>query len=199
MNNTTGEQLFPLRLRVECWELLGKKITQQGRFITSWETLRKVLNIIQHSSKFSLITLLPYALFKPFLLFSKLLMPLLLYHPLKWPSHLLIHTGNRSHLRAAPSTSHCISIYSSPGLHPCSSCYYNRMAIAPLLSRSHSLLPSMELTELILPSLPDTVNLSFTIGTSPPAIRPAQAKFSHLHPTYKATENSVYFQLFFLL
>lgn len=177
----------------------GKKKHTTGQIHNFMTAPRKVLNIIQHSSKFSLITSLPYSLFKPFLFFSKLLMPLLLYHTLRWPSHLLIHIENRSHLRAAPSASHCISIHSSPGLHPRSSHYYNRMAISPLLSRSHSLLPAMELTALILPSLPDTVNLLFTAGTSPPASRPAQTKLSHLHPTHKATENSVYFQLFFLL
>lgn len=44
----------------------------------------------------------------------------------------------------SPST-HFLSIHSSsPGLHPCSSFYYNRMAICSHLSRSHSCLASME-------------------------------------------------------
>lgn len=122
-----------------CW----KKMTQQGRLVTSWQPPSKALNIIQHSSKFSPITLLPYSLFKPFPLFSKLLMAPLLYPTLKWPSHLLTHTENSSHLKGAPSTHFLSTHSSSPGVHPCSF-YYTRMAICPHFSRSHSCLAPME-------------------------------------------------------
>lgn len=143
MNKTTDERLFPLSCKQNsqhCW----RKIIQQGRLITSWQPPSKALNIIQHSSEFSLITLLPYSLFKPYPLFSTLPMAPLPYHTLKWPSHLLSHIENSRHLKGAPST-HFWSIHSSsPGLHPCSSFCYNRMAICPHFSRSPSCLASME-------------------------------------------------------
>lgn len=177
----------------------GKKITQQGRLITSWQPPSKALNIIQYSSKFSLITMLPYSLFKPFPLFSKLPMAPLLYHTLKWPSHLLTHIENSSHLKGAPSTHFLSTDSSSPGLHPCPSFYYNRMAICPHFSRSHPCLASRETSSSDSPFFLWYWQPITPTGISPPAVRLARAKLSHRRPTNKATEDSVHFQLFFLL
>lgn len=88
-----------------------------------------------------------------------------------------------------------LSTHCSPRVGPSSS-YYDRTAMPPLLSGSHSLLPSPNLAAFTLPSLSSIVNLSLTAGTFPTAIRLAQAIFSHLQPTNPTTENSIHFQLF---